>query len=70
MCVVCGVLCVCYMYVWCMRVLCCLCMVCVCLVFVCCMYVACMCGVCMWVGGGSMRVYACVCACIHVCSNE
>ena len=48
----------------------CVCMVCLCLVFVWCMYVVCMCGVCMWVGGGSMRMYACVCACIHVCSYE
>ena len=43
------------------------CMVCLCLVFdVWCMYVACMFGVCMWVGGGSMRVYACLSVCIHV----
>ena len=33
--------------------------------YVCCMYVVCMCGVCMWVGSGSMRMYACVCAYIY-----
>ena len=42
---------------------CCVCMVFICLVFVWCMYVVCMCGACVWVG--SMRMYPCVCACIH-----
>ena len=45
---------------------CCVCMVFLCLVFVWCMYVVCMCGAC--VRFGSMRMYPCVCACIHVCS--
>ena len=34
------------------------------------MYVVCTCGVCMWVGGGSMRGYACVRACILFVQTE
>ena len=58
------VVCVPYAYVICGICGCAICMCGLCLVFVWCMYVVCMCGACVWVG--SMRMYPCVCACIHV----
>ena len=60
------VVCVPYAYVICGICVCVICMCGLCLVCVWCMYVVCMCGACVWVG--SMRMYLCVCACIHVCS--